>query len=297
MDANIQKYQALVEAVRCGSFTRAARSLSYSQSGVSRMIADLERDWGLCLVERGRGGVSLTGDGREVLPLVERMCDDWEHLRAHVGQLRDAEAGTIRIGTFSSVATHVLPPVIGRFQADHPGIDYELLMGDYSEIEGWVAEGRVDFGFLPHEPRAAGLAFEALLDDELRVVLPVGHPLAQAASVRLDALLAEPFILLEKSGDDEISPLFERAGLAPRVRFTTWDDYAIMSMVESGLGLAILPALILRRCPYRIETRPLAEPVVRRIGIVSRMGALSVAARLLLDCLRVSQHEAKACRA
>lgn len=286
VDTNIQKYQALVEAVRCGSFTRAAHNLSYSQSGVSRMIADLERDWGLRLVERGRAGVSPTGDGRQLMPLVEAVCEDYRRLTARASELRDLDAGTISVGTFSSVATYVLPPAIRRFQQEYPGVDYELLMGDYSEIERWVAEGRVDFGFLPYAPRTPGLVCEPLLSDELRVVMPEGHPLASHAAVRLEELLDDPFILLERSGDDEVTPLFERAGLSPRVRFTTWDDYAIMSMVENGLGLAVLPSLILSRAPYRIETRPLAEPVGRKISVVFRAGSLGVAARLFIDFLR-----------
>ena len=116
MDANIQKYQAFVETVRTGSFTRAARSLSYTQSGVSRMIADLERDWGMTLLERSRAGVTLTSEGRAVLPFVEGVCDDYRRLESQIDDLNGLAAGSIRIGTFSSVATHILPKVIGRFQ-------------------------------------------------------------------------------------------------------------------------------------------------------------------------------------
>lgn len=286
MEPNIQKYQALVEAVRCGSFTRAARNLSYSQSGVSRMISDLERDWGMRLVDRGRGGVSLTGDGRQLLPLVEGVCDDYRRLQARVSELRELDAGFISVGTFSSMATHVLPPVIACFEADYPNVDYELLMGDYSEIERWVAEGRVDFGFLPYAPSTQGLASLPIFEDELLAVVPRGHPLAAGETIAVEDLVGEPFILLEKAGDDEVSPIFERAGLAPRVRFTTWDDYAIMAMVESRLGLAILPALILLRNPYQIETRPLAEPVTRCIQVVFRPGSLGRAARRFLEYLR-----------
>lgn len=286
MEPNIQKYQALVEAVRCGSFTRAARNLSYSQSGVSRMISDLERDWGMRLVDRGRGGVSLTGDGRQVLPLVEGICDDYRRLQARVSELRGLDAGSISVGTFSSMATHVLPPVIACFENDYPNVEYELLMGDYSEIERWVAEGRVDFGFLPYTPSTKGLASLPVLEDELLAVVPRGHPLAACERIAVEDLVGEPFILLEKAGDDEVSPIFERAGLAPRVRFTTWDDYAIMAMVESRLGLAILPALILMRNPYQIETRPLADPATRLIQVVFRPGSLGRAARRFLEYLR-----------
>ena len=134
MESAIQKYQALVETVRAGSITAAARKLAYSQSGVSRMIADLEREWGVCLLERGRRGARLTPDGEQVMPFVEAICEDHRRLRERVAEVAGAQTGSIVIGTFSSVATHVIPPVVERFQKDHPGIEYELRMGDYSEI-------------------------------------------------------------------------------------------------------------------------------------------------------------------
>ena len=287
VDATIQKYQALVETVRAGSISAAARRLSYSQSGVSRMIADLERDWGISLLERGRKGVRLTADGQQVMPFVEAVCEDQRRLRERVAEVVGAQTGLIVIGTFSSVATHLIPPAIERFTHEHPGIEYELRMGDYSEIESWVADGLVDFGFLPYPPQEPreDLAREVVATDELMAVVPQGHELAAREAISLDELAAEPFILLERGSDNEISPLFETAGLSPTVCLSTWDDYAIMSMVENGLGVSILPNLILTRCPYRIERRPLDPPVTRDLAAVYRPGLLSTPARAFLDCL------------
>ena len=287
MDATIQKYQALVETVRAGSISAAARRLSYSQSGVSRMIADLERDWGICLLERGRKGVRLTADGQQVMPFVEAVCEDQRRLRERVAEVVGAQTGLIVIGTFSSVATHLIPPAIERFTREHPGIEYELRMGDYSEIESWVADGLVDFGFLPYPPQEPreDLAREVVATDELMAVVPQGHELAAREAISLDELAAEPFILLERGSDNEISPLFETAGLSPTVCLSTWDDYAIMSMVENDLGVSILPNLILTRCPYRIERRPLDPPVTRDLAAIYRPGLLSTSARAFLDCL------------
>ena len=287
VDATIQKYQALVETVRAGSISAAARRLSYSQSGVSRMIADLERDWGISLLERGRKGVRLTADGQQVMPFVEAVCEDQRRLRERVAEVVGAQTGLIVIGTFSSVATHLIPPAIERFTREHPGIEYELRMGDYSEIESWVADGLVDFGFLPYPPQEPreDLAREVVATDELMAVVPQGHELAAREAISLAELAAEPFILLERGSDNEISPLFETAGLSLTVCLSTWDDYAIMSMVENGLGVSILPNLILTRCPYRIERRPLDPPVTRDLAAVYRPGLLSTPARAFLDCL------------
>ena len=80
--------------------------------------------------------------------------------------------------------------------------------------------------------------------------------------------------------------VFEQAGTAPRVRFTTLDDCAVMSMVEHGLGVSILPQLVLRRIPYRVALRPLDRPAFRRIGLATRPGEeLAPAARRFLAYL------------
>ncbi len=269
MEMNILKYMAFIKTAEYGSFTKAAEVLHYSQSGISRMIGDLEKEWRVTLLERSRWGVSLTSDGSRLLARAQKLCEEYRKLQMEVDDLHGVQSGLIRIGTFSSVATHWLPNIIKAFQKDHPNIDYELLLGDYAEIEEWIAEGRVDCGFvrLPARP-----AFETipLARDDLLAVLPEGHPLAESERVPASALCSEPFILLERGARTDVTEIFEREGLSPRVHFTTWDDYAIMSMVESGLGISILPELILRRIPYRIVAKKLAVPAYREIGLALR---------------------------
>ena len=269
MDMNILKYLAFIKTVEYGSFTKAAEILNYSQSGISRMIHDLEHEWNLTLLERSRAGVTLTSDGSRLLAHAKSLCEEYRKLQMEVDDLHGVQSGLIRIGTFSSVATHWLPNIIRVFQQDYPGIDYELLLGDYTEIETWIAEGRVDCGFVRLPTRTA---FETipLERDRLLAILPEGHPLAALDKVPVAALCKEPFMLLEKGARAEISAIFERSGLTPRVHFTTWDDYAVMSMVESGLGLSILPELILKRIPYRIVSKELDVPAYREIGLALR---------------------------
>ena len=266
MDGSIQKYLAFVKTVECGSFTRAAGVLNYSQSGISRMIGDLEREWQVTLLERGNSGVRLTSEGTRLLPYAKRVCSEYEKLQAEVDEINGLKSGLIRIGTFSSVATHWLPNIIREFQKEYPGIDYELILGDYTEIETWIEEGRVDCGFL-RLPARKELESVFLEQDRLLVVLPEGHPLAALEKIPVSALCGEPFMLLEKGAKAEVSEIFERNGFTPRVHFTTWDDYAIMSMVESGLGISILPELILKRIPYRVVARELEIPAYRNIGL------------------------------
>lgn len=289
MDMNLQKYMAFVKTVEYGSFTKAAEILNYSQSGISRMIHDLEQEWKVTLLERGRGGVSLTSDGMKLLPYAENVCREYEKLQVQVEELNGLKSGLIRIGTFSSVASQWLPNMIREFQKDYPNIDYELLLGDYSEIEEWILEGRVDCGFL-RLPVHAELETIFLEQDRLMVVLPEGHPLAGCDRFPVNALVEEPFMLLEKGARAEVSEIFERCGLTPKVHFTTWDDYAIMAMVESGLGISILPELILKRIPYRIIVKELEIPAYRSIGVaLKEKKSASLAVKKFLEYLDYRQ--------
>lgn len=269
MEMNIVKYMAFIKTVELGSFTKAAELLNYSQSGISRMIGDLEKEWGVALLERSRGGIMLTSDGMKVLPYARNLCTDYDQLQSQIDEINELQSGLIRIGTFSSVATHWLPKIIKSFQKDYPNIDYELLLGDYTEIEEWILEGRVDCGFL-RNPMSSELYTIPLHQDELMAIIPEGHPLEKYDKIPVKALCDYPFMLLEKGAKSGVSELFESHGLTPQTKFTTWDDYAIMSMVENGLGISILPKLILQRAPYKIIKKELDEPVYREICLAMR---------------------------
>jgi DNA-binding transcriptional LysR family regulator len=275
---NIQKYMAFIKTVEYGSLTKAADALGYTQSGISHMIHDLETEWGFILLDRKSSGIRITSDGMKVLPHVQAVCNYHTKLLTEIEELHGLKTGLIRIGTISSVATHWLPNIIKLFQKDYPNIEFELLLGDYTEIENWIIEGRVDCGFLilPTKPEFESIFLE---QDRLLVILPENHPLANNETFPFTALLKEPFMLLEKGGKSEITDIFKAYNITPNIRYTTWDDYAIMSMVECGLGISILPELILKRIPYRIIKKELEIPAHRKIGLVlknSKTASLAV---------------------
>ena len=290
MDNNILKYYALVKVVETGSFTKTAEELNYAQSSVSKMIADLEKEWNTTLLERDRGGVHITSTGEQILPMVRMIIDDYEKLKMKVDDINGIQTGKIRIGAFSSVAIHWLPDIFAEFQAEYPGIEYEVLMGDYDEVEKWIDEGRVDCGFLSL-PVKNTFDTISLKMDEYKVVLPKNHPLADIDKIDVKMLENQPFMLLEHGGRTEVTDLLEKYEVKPQIRFTTWEDYAIMAMVEKGLGIGILPGMILQRIPYDIEVRSLEIPYYREIGIaVKDRNRLSPAVVKFLEKVRCVQY-------
>lgn len=141
-----------------------------------------------------------------------------------------------------------------------------MLLGDYDEVENWIAEGRVDCGFLSLPTRMKFDTF-SLKQDEYMAVLPENHPLSGKEKIDMQDFDGQPFMLLEHGGKTEVTEILERNQIHPDICFTTWEDYAIMAMVEKGLGIGILSEMILRRIPYNIKIRSLTEPYYREIGL------------------------------
>ncbi len=286
MDSNLQKYRAFAAAVEQGSFTKAAQTLNYTQSGVSRMISDLEKEWGLELLERGKSGVRLTSDGRKLLPLVKNICGEYEKLLTRVNEIKGLKSGLIRIGAFSSAASCWLPNIVREFQKDYPDIEYEVILGDYDEIEQWIREGKVDCGFL-RLPAREEMETIFLEQDRLLVVLPEGHPLAELEKIPVSAITEEPFLLLKNGENADALEIFGRSMAVPKVRVTSEDGYAVLAMVESGLGISILPELILKPGTRRIVSRELEIPVYRNLGIGwKEKQSASMAVRRFMEYLK-----------
>ena len=291
MENPLLKYLAFVKTVEKGSFTKAARELHYAQSSVSKMIADLEKDWKITLLERGKNGVCITSDGAQILPLMQKMISGYNELEGQICRINGLESGIVRIGTFSSAAINWLPDIFSKLQKDYPGIEYEILLGDYDEVEKWIDEGRVDCGFL-RLPTLKKFDTIHLKQDEYKVVLPIGHPLAKKEKISIDDLNDMPFLLLEHGGKTEVSDLLSTYHVNPDIRFTTWEDFAIMAMVEKGMGIGILPDMILRRVPYQIEIRSLKEPYYRLIGLAMKSRErLTPAVQKFLEYLQFRENE------
>ncbi len=263
------KYLAFVKTVEKGSITKAAEDLNYAQSSVSKMIGDLEKEWGMTLLERSKKGVCLTSAGEALLPTLRKVLNEHRELEEEIGRLKGLETGLVRIGTFSSVAINWMPELFSKLQKDYPGIEYEMLMGDYDEVEHWIDIGRVDCGFL-RLPTEIPFDTIPIRKDEYKVIMPPDHPLASKDRVAIRDLDGQPFLLLEHGGKTEVSDILERYKLHPDIRFTTWEDFAIMAMVEKGMGIGILPNLILKRVPYQLEIRSLDPPYYRTIGLAMK---------------------------
>jgi DNA-binding transcriptional LysR family regulator len=267
----LAKYQAFITVVEQGSFTRAAQELNCTQSAVSHSIDSLEQELGFSLIKRGRSGVHLTDDGERLLPAVRNLLSSAEQLSQTAAAIRGLDTGTVRIGAFTSVAVHWLPGVLKAFQQDYPNVSCMLKNGDYFDVESWLTDGSIDVGFV-NVPCGVKCECIPLMEDRLLAVLPLNSRFANYPKFPIVECEHEPFIsLLESSAQDSRRAL-EAAGVTPNVRFYTKDDYAIIAMVENGLGMSIQPELLLKGRDDKVQTMPLIPEAKRTIGLAIAAG-------------------------
>ena len=262
----VNKYEAFLKAAELGSLTRAAVELGVTQSAVSHMIGALEEELGFSLLKRGRSGARATAEGERVLPAIRGMLNSREQLEQTAAAIRGLDCGTVRIGTFTSVAVHWLPGMIKRFQADYPNVELKLMNGDYHDVEQWLADGSCDLGFIALPTKQRGKV-TALLEDRLLAVVPKDHRLASLPRFPIKEVEHEPFISLLETSDHDARRALDAAGVTPNIRYTTKDDYAIIAMVEQGLGVSIMPELLLSGRTDNVRIMELTPPASRVIGL------------------------------
>ncbi|MFJ7928968.1 LysR family transcriptional regulator [Peribacillus sp. NPDC096448] len=278
----MNSYYAFIKTIETSSFTKAAEELGYTQSAISQMVHSLEEELSTTLIIRSRKGITLTPDGEEFLPYIRKICNSHRELTEKHKEMEGLQSGLIRIGTFSSVTCHWLPGLIKEFKELYPTVHFELHQGNYTEITNWIKEGSVDFGFV--NSNVTDLTAIPLQEDEMVAVMPLDHPLASSTEVSLEELLKDPYILLDEGVIHEPLLIFKKCHLEPDIQYRVYDPYAIMSMIEHGLGISILPKLLLNKCPYHIVTKTISPSIIRTITLAYKdKKVLPIASRYFID--------------
>lgn len=287
----MKRYLALQKIVETGSFSKAADSLGYTQSAMSQMIASLEEELSIKLLNRFRTGTELTLEGASLYPYIEQTINHYLSMQEKVKEIRGLETGTIRMGTLASISAHWMPKLLKEFQTLYPGVEFVIHQGDYTSIQNWIQTGAIDFGFV-NPAAVAGMQTITLKKGIMLAIFPETHALAQKDIVPLRDMAEEPFILLEEGHYYEPLEAFQLIGQRPNIKYTIHDDYAIMTMVEAGLGISILAELILHRTNYRIAMRRTDPPIYRTIAIGYKDArSLPIASKRFIEYLQAHIHE------
>lgn len=282
-----KKWASLLAAVESGSFTRAARQLDITQSGLTHMMNALERETGFPLLVRDRSGVRLTAAGERLLPAIRELVKAAGHLEGQIAEQAGRRRESIRVAAYSSICMHWLPTIIQQFRWACPDVSVDIRMGSVAEIFRWLQEGKVDLSFASRRDQGR-YDWVPLWDDPLLAILPPDYPLGQVDRFPVPAFGGKEFLMPSLGFDLDILEVFEAQGVRPDIRSNTAvEDAAILSMVEHGLGVSVLSQLVLQGRHDNVRALPLDPPASRHIGIA--VPSLEEASPIIRQFIEFSQ--------
>lgn len=284
----LSQLQIIVAVAERQNFGEAALDLGISQSAVSHAIASLEDYLGVVLFSRGRHGATVTPVGSKILPHARAVVDSTASILREAAAAKGLESGKVRVATFRSIATHVLPRGIKQLYQRFPGIVINLIEHDDGhQVEQDLREGRADVGIITL-PAGKGITAWELLKDEFVVLLPPDTQLK--GSVLTWEELAKQPLLMPPVDYAMMRPVYNHInGLGYRLNVVNEieTDAATVSLVAQGLGGTILPRLAAEPIPETVQVYPLPVPLTRRIGVAVLTEALQPpAVYALLETLR-----------
>lgn len=263
-----KKFETLLSVIDCGSITKAGEALGYTQSGISHMIQAIERELGFPVLIRNRNGVVPTEDGKKIIPALRQLVNWNEQFEQITASIQGITIGKVRIGTFTSMSVNWLPRIIKAFQSEYPNIAIELVEGGNQALFSEIGTGLIDVGFGSY-PVGMEADWIPLFEDCLMAVLPPTYDIKGLTVFPIQLFNHIPFITLPEYFDCEVQQIFQQNSILPDVKFSSTDDYTIISMVEQGLGCSILPQMVLQGYKHcNVQTLALGPYCRRQLGIV-----------------------------
>jgi DNA-binding transcriptional LysR family regulator len=291
---NLNRLLTFHEAAEELNFSTAAQKLSITQPAVSAQIHNLEEDLGVKLFNRIGRIIALSEAGEVLRGFSRRIFRLLDEAESVMDELRLVRRGTLKIGTTTTYAGHIMPPLLSRFQTEFPMVKVILHEGSSMDIAKRVAKLEIEVAVVAYSGNLKNVQFDLLRQEELVLVLPPGHPLASRTSVSIKALAKEKFILREKGSSTRLimRNLFRQHRINPPVVFETSNVDFIKEQVANGMGVSFLTrsAVSEELASGRIATAKLKEEKLKlEIYSAIRIGhELSQPARAFLDIVTKS---------
>ena len=282
-----KKWEAMLTAVELGSFTRAARRLGLTQSGLTHMMNSLEKEVGFPLLLRDRSGVRLTAAGEHLLPAARDLLQAGRRLDSAIAAQTSLKRENIRVAAYSSICMHWLPTIVQQFRWDFPDVSVDIRMGSVDEIYRWLQEDKVDLSFASRRDRGQ-YSWVPLGDDPLLAILPMDYPVENEERFPVSGFNGKEFLMPSLGFDQDILSVFKAYNVYPDIRNnTSVEDTVIVSMVEHGLGVSILSELVLEGLRMNVRALPLDPAACRPMGIA--VTSLEEAAPVVRQFIAYSQ--------
>ncbi|MPZ93573.1 MAG: LysR family transcriptional regulator [Propionibacteriales bacterium] len=277
MTLDVHRLRVLAAVAQHGSMSGAAEALGYTVSAVSQQVRKLEAEVGQPVLERHSRGVTLTDAGRAVAEHAELIDRQLHSLRARLDDIAGLRAGSLRLGTFPTAGSSLLPLAVTRFRQEHPGVHLSVsssrLRGLLNMLESRAVELALLWDYSWSRIANPGLKITHLLDDPTALIVSATHPLADRRAVRIPELAEEPWII--RADGHPVGELLLRsahtAGFRPTIAFEANDYQEAQAMVAVGLGVAMVPRLALAGLRDDVRVLSLGAQVPSRRVLLARL--------------------------
>ena len=253
-------------------FTQAANDLAVAQPSISRQIKKLEAELGAPLFQRVRGRVALTQAGEALLPWAKRVLDDVAGAKSQVRELAGLGRGRLAVGATPSLTTVLLPEVLARFHAEHPGVELVVHEAGSRDLLKQLAQGEVEVALVILPVQEDAFATTPLLTEELVLAVPRGHRFARRRRISMADLRDVPLVMFREGYALRAVTMAacQRAGFEPAFALEGGEMDGVLRMVAAGLGVAVVPRSVVGHASELVGVA-LADPTLERtIGLAHR---------------------------
>ena len=261
----------IFEAVfRHSNITKAAEELHLAQPSVSVAVRELEEYYGICLFERLGRRIVPTELGKEFYGYALHIVSLFDEMEQ---KIRNWDAlGVIRIGASITIGTHILPPLLKQYQALYPELRTEVTIGKSAVIEQHILENKIDIGLIENQSEHPDINVLPFMEDYMQAVVAPDHPLAGCSQVTLEQLAQYPFLMREKgsAGREILDACFALEQITVHPLWESASTQAIVRGVAEGLGVAVLPCLLVRKNieEHTVKMIPFPQPLTRKLNLI-----------------------------
>ena len=266
---NLDQLRTLLEVVELGSFSAAARRLNLTQPAVSLQIRELERRFGVRLLERMGKQAHATVPGRDLVEAAQRIFQDCDLAEAAMRRFRDGWIGRVQIGTTNTAMTYALPPILRRLRLEHPGIDLRLVNLATSESVESIIANRIDLALVTLPVESTKLQITPLRPYLLVAIFPAGMR-DVPDEVTPDYVASQPLLLEHARGAVYALVVRWLSGKMPlpRAAMHLGTIESLKTAVASNLGMSIVPDVAVAGHMPDIMVRPLRPPVPSTLALI-----------------------------
>ncbi len=263
-----KKLEALLETAKIGSVNKVAESLGYTQSGLSYALNSLENELGVKLLHRDHGGVSLTPEGEELLPLMECIVTTVESFEQRVSRIKARSSSAIHIGTYNSALIRLLPLAVDRFLACYPDIQFEITTG-VDSLSRLMDDEALDLVICEQHIVSGNYQWEPLLEDEMCAVLCKDDPLSKKESLRFSDLKSSHVVYPAINTNGVVARKLREEGIqfGRQTNLVTADGSITLSVISRRGGVSFVSKMYEPECPGNVCFVSMEPKLIRSLGV------------------------------